>query len=202
MASRKNYVITVFVIQFMILLIVGIFLCKLNSKTSILNTTQIIFIIIASMLVVLSIVYIIIVLIKRKNLGEVIIKLEANDNHTKFYRIVPSILLILAFLNPAISRSVYTLSISLIMVFIGSFCILRSRCFPIGLSEKGLMFFGEIYNAHSITKCVIHTENGQLEFLINNSVFGSNTTVLKLANAYMGSLIAFLNKKKIDFEFK
>jgi hypothetical protein len=205
MASRNRYIVTLFISQFIVLILLGIFFYKLDKRTSIFSTTQVVFIIIASIIVVLSIIDIFIVLIRRKNLDKVVFKLEGNDKYAKFYRIVPSILLIFAFLNLAVSRSIYVLSISFIMVSIGLFCIVRGRCFPIGLSEKGLMFFGEIYNTDSITKCFIDAENKQLEFKINNSIFGSNlmnSVILKLSNVSIDNLIAFLNKKKINVEFR
>jgi hypothetical protein len=183
----------------------GIFFYKLDKRTSIFSTTQIVFIIIASIIVVLSIVDICIVLIRRKNLDKIVFKLEANDKYTKFYRMIPSVLLIFAFLNLAVSRSTYAISISFIMVSISLFSLVRGRCFPIGLSEKGLMFFGEIYNTNSITKCSIDAENNQLEFKINNSIFGSNSMnsiILKLSNVSLDNLIEFLNKKKINIEFR
>jgi hypothetical protein len=205
MASKNRYIVTLFISQFIILTMLGVFFFKLNQRTSIFSITQIIFTTIASITILLSIIDTFIVLIRKKNLDKMVFKLEANDKYTKFYRLVPSVLLIFAFLNLAVSRSTYVLSISFIMVSIALFCTVRGKCFPIGLSEKGLMFFGEIYNTDSITKCFIDTENKQLKFEIKNSIFGSNSMnsiILKFSNVSEDNLIAFLNKKKINIELE
>jgi len=182
-----------------------VYFYNLDKRSNIFNTTQIVFIIIASMIIVMTTIDIIIVLVRRKNVDKIDFKLEANDKYIKFYRIIPSILSIFAFLNLTVSKNAYVLSISLVMASVGLFCIVRAKCFPIGLSEKGLMFFGEIYNTDSITKCYVDVDNKQLEFKINNSILGAdsmNSIILKLSNVSLDDLIAFLNKKKIDIKIK
>ena len=97
MASKNRYIVTLFISQFIILTMLGVFFFKLNQRTSIFSITQIIFTTIASITILLSIIDTFIVLIRKKNLDKMVFKLEANDKYTKFYRLVPSVLLIFAF---------------------------------------------------------------------------------------------------------
>jgi len=205
MASRNKYIFTLCISQFVVLAMLGIFFYKLDQKTGVLKTTEIAFIISASIVTILSVIDIFIVLIRKKNLDKIVFKLEANDKYSKFYRSAPSILLIFGFLNIAANRSIYIISMSLIMISIALLFTVRGRVFPIGLSEKGLLFFGEIYKTDSITKCFIDSGNKELEFKINNSIFGSistNSIVLKFPCISADNLIAFLNEKKISIEYK
>jgi len=91
----------------------------------------------------LSVIDIFMVLIRKKNLDAVVFELETNDKYIGFYKIIPFILLILAVLSIAVSRNSYLLWLSILMISFALSFAIRGLFFPVGLSEKGLMFFGE-----------------------------------------------------------
>lgn len=76
--------------------------------------------------------------------------------------------------------------------------------FPVGLSEKGLMFFGEVYEIKDVLKCFINTENKKIMFVVWSTVFIPNSIkriILKFPDVPVDDLVAFLNKKEIDIEY-
>ncbi|ABN53874.1 MAG TPA: hypothetical protein DEF39_14320 [Hungateiclostridium thermocellum] len=163
-----------------------------------------IFMIITGMAIGLSVIDIFMVLIRKKNLDAVVFELETNDKYIGFYKIIPFILLILAVLSIAVSRNSYLLWLSILMISFALSFAIRGLFFPVGLSEKGLMFFGEVYEIKDVLKCFINTENKKIMFVVWSTVFIPNSIkriILKFPDVPVDDLVAFLNKKEIDIEY-